>query len=131
MRIALALLLLATPAFAQDWPPEVAAIVEESSASCDGSFTAGPEAVSQVDVNGDGTADWVIDSGAFQCSTAASLYCGTQGCGVDTLVDGIRASFILHDWGTETQGGVTYLTAPNDAGGTTRFLWGNGEWQIQ
>lgn len=131
MRAALALLLLASPALAQDWPPEVAAIVEEASASCDGTFTAGPEAVTQVDLNGDGTLDWVVDSGAFQCSTSASLYCGTQGCGVDTLIDGIRGSFTLHDWGTETDGRNTYLTAPNDQGGTSRFLWGNGEWQIQ
>lgn len=132
MRIALALMTLAaSPALAEDWPPEVTAIVEESSALCDGDFSAAPEAVTQVDLNGDGGPDWVVDSGAFQCSTAATLYCGTMGCGVDTVIDGIRASFTLHDWGTETEGGSTYLTAPNDQGGTTRFLWGNGEWQIQ
>ena len=58
-------------------------------------------------------------------------YCGTGGCAVDTLVDGIRSSFLFHAWGTETENGTTYLTAPNDSGGTARFLWGNGEWQIQ
>jgi hypothetical protein len=131
MRTALALILLATPALAEDWPPEVAAIVEEASASCDGDFTAAPEAVTQADLNGDGTPDWVVDSGAFQCSTSATLYCGTQGCGVDTVIDGTRASFTLHDWATETENGTTYLTAPNDQGGTTRFLWSHGEWQIQ
>ena len=30
MRHALALILLATPALAQDWPPEVAAIIDEA-----------------------------------------------------------------------------------------------------
>lgn len=131
LRPLLLLTLLATPALAQDWPPEVAAILEEASASCDGSFTAGPEAITQRDLNGDGIPDWVVDSGAFQCSTSATLYCGTQGCSVDTLIDGIRTSFTLHDWDTVTENGATYLTAPNDSGGISRFLWGNGEWQIQ
>lgn len=131
MRAAIALIIFATPAAAQDWPADVTAIVEDASASCDGTFTAAPEAVTRVDLKGDGRLDWVVDSGAFQCSTSVSLYCGTQGCGVDTLIDGIRTSFTLHDWGTESDGRNTYLTAPNDSGGISRFLWGNGEWQIQ
>lgn len=131
MRIALALLLLATPALAQDWPPEFAAIVEESKSICDGDFTAAPDAVTQADLNGDGRLDWVVDSGLFQCSTFASLYCGTKGCGVDTLIDGTRGALLLHDWDTVTEGGTTYLTAPNDTGGTSRFLWTGSEWQLQ
>lgn len=131
MRTALALILVTSPALAQDWPPEVAAIVEESGTSCDGTFTAGPDAVSQVDLNDDGTLDWVIDSSAFQCSTSTTLYCGTAGCGVDTLIDGTRGSLLLHDWGTVTEGGTTFLTAPNDAGETVRFLWSGADWQLQ
>lgn len=131
MRRVLALLLLATPAFAQDWPPEVTAILDEGSASCDGVFTAGPEAVTQRDLNGDGTPDWVIDSGAFQCSASASLYCGSAGCGVDTLIDGTRGALLLHDWNTVADDGTTYLTAPNDAGETVRFLWTGTDWQLQ
>ena len=131
MRSAIALLLLTTPALAQDWPPEVTAIVEEAKAVCQGTFTAAPEAVTQIDLNGDGAQDWVIDSAAFQCSDSYGTFCGTGGCAVDTLVDGVRSSFLFHAWGTETENGTTYLTAPNDSGGTARFLWGNGEWQIQ
>ncbi len=125
------LLLLATPAPAQDWPAEVAAIVDEARDLCSGTFTAFPTAVTQVDLTGEGTPDWVIDSAALQCSDGYGLYCGTGGCAVDTVIDGIRTSLLLHAWGTETDGGITYLTAPNDLGGTTRFLWGDGEWQIQ
>lgn len=131
MRSALFLLLLATPAAAQDWPPEVAAIVDEAKGICDGTFTAAPEAVSQRDLNGDGTADWIVDSGAFQCSTSTSLYCGTGGCGVDTLIDGTRGSLLLHSWDSVTDNGTTYLTAPNDRGETVRFLWTGSEWQLQ
>ena len=131
MRAAFALILIATPALAQDWPPEVAAIVEEASASCDGDFTAAPGAVTQADLNGDGTQDWVVDSGAFQCSTSTTLYCGTSGCGVDTVIEGTRGSLLLHGWGTVTDDATTYLTAPNDRGETVRFLWTGSEWQIQ
>lgn len=131
MRVALALILLASPALAQDPPPEVAAIVEEAKGICDGTFTAAPEAITPVDLNGDGTLDWVVDSGAFRCSTSTSLYCGTAGCGVDTVIDGTRGSLLLHSWDTVTEGGITYLTAPNDRGETVRFLWTGSEWQLQ
>lgn len=131
MRKALALLLLATPAVADGWPPEVAAIVDEAKSICEGTFTADPEAVTQRDLNGDGTPDWVIDSGLFQCSDSYGTYCGTAGCGVDTLIDGTRAGLNLHSWDTVTEGGTTYLTAPNDAGETVRFLWTGSEWQLQ
>ncbi|MFM7334717.1 MAG: hypothetical protein ACKO1H_09950 [Tabrizicola sp.] len=131
MRAVLALLLVATPATAQDWPPEVTAIVDEARNICGGDFKAAPEAVSQRDLNGDGTADWVIDGGYFQCSDSFGTYCGTKGCSVDTLIDGTRAGLNLHSWDTLTEGGTTYLTAPNDRGETVRFLWTGSEWQLQ
>ncbi len=131
MRIPLALLLLVSPAAAQDWPPEVTAVVEDARATCSGDFSAAPQAVTATDLNGDGTRDWVIDSGFFRCSDSYGTYCGTGGCGVDTVVDGIRTSFTFHSWDTMIEDGITYLTAPNDAGGISRFLWGNGKWQIQ
>jgi hypothetical protein len=131
MRTAFALLLLATPALAQDWPPEVAAIVEESKSICSGDFSAVPEAVTQRDLNGDDTPDWVIDSGLFKCSDSYGTYCGTRGCGVETLIDGTRSALLLHSWDTVTENGSTYLTAPTDQGETVRFLWTGSEWQLQ
>jgi hypothetical protein len=131
MRIALVLLLLVTPAAAQNWPAEVASIVDEAKSICSGSFTAAPEAVTQTDLTGDGTLDWVIDSGAYQCSDGYGTYCGTTGCGVDTVINGARAGLNLHGWDTVTEGGTTYLTAPNDRGETVRFLWTGSEWQLQ
>lgn len=131
MRAALALTLLASPALGQDWPSEVSAIVDEAKAVCSGTFSASANAVTSVDLTGDGTPDWIVDSSAFQCSDSYGTYCGTAGCSVDILVDGIRSSFLFHDWGTETDGNTTYITAPDDQGGTTRFVWRAGEWQIQ
>lgn len=131
MRSLLALLLLASPTLAQDWPPDVAAIVDESRSICRGEFTADPEAVTQTDLNGDGVADWVIDSGLFKCSDSYGTYCGTAGCGIETLIDGTRGALLLHSWGTVTEDSTTYLTAPNDQGETVRFLWTGSEWQLQ
>jgi hypothetical protein len=131
MRHALALLFLATPALAQDWPPEVSTIVDEAKSVCQGSFTTGPDAVTQVDLNGDGSSDWVIDSAGFQCSDSYGTYCGTGGCAVDTVIDGTRSSLLLHSWDTLTDSGTRYLTAPNDTGETVRFLWTGSEWQLQ
>ncbi len=130
--VALILLTLA-PAHAQEaaWPKEFASIIDEAKTYCDGDFSVAPEAVTQRDLNGDGTLDWVLDSGGFRCSTAASLYCGTGGCGVDTLIDGTLSSLLLHSWDVVTENGVTYLTAPNDAGETVRFLWKADEWVLQ
>jgi hypothetical protein len=67
----------------------------------------------------------------YRCSTTATLYCGTGGCGVDTLIDGTLSSLLLHSWDTVTENGTTYLTATNDAGETVRFLWTGSEWALQ
>jgi hypothetical protein len=133
MRSTAVLLLLATPAMAQDpaWPKEIASIIAEDKTYCDGEFSMAPEAVTQRDLNGDGTLDWVLDTSGFSCSTSTGLYCGTGGCGVETLINGTLGSLLLHSWDTVTEGGVTYLTAPNDQGGTARFLWTDNGWQLQ
>jgi hypothetical protein len=122
-----------SPAVAQEpaWPYELTSIVDEARDYCDGEFTASPESVVQRDLNGDGKLDWLLDSAGFGCSTAATLYCGTGGCGADTLIDGTLSSLLLHSWDTVTENGTTYLTAPNDAGETVRFLWIGSEWVLQ
>jgi hypothetical protein len=133
MRAALPLVLLAGPAFAQDpaWPREFVSIIEEDKTHCSGAFSVAPEAITQRDLNGDGTMDWILDTAGFACSDSYGLYCGTRGCGVETLIDGTLGSLVLHSWDTVTEDGTTYLTAPNDRGETVRFLWTGTEWQLQ
>jgi hypothetical protein len=131
MRNALALLLLTTPVAGQDWPPEVTAILHEATDACDGELLARPDSIFMRELNGDGTPDWVVESVGFVCSGALLTYCGTGGCVVDTVIDGKRGSLLLHSWGTVTEGGTTYLTAPNEAGRTVRFLWSGTEWVLQ
>lgn len=130
LRSLVLLSLLATPALAEDWPPEVTAIVDEARTLCEGDFTA-TEAVTSRDLNGDGSPDWLIDGAGLSCSDSFGAYCGTGGCSVDTVIDGIRGSLLLHRWETVTENGTPYLTAPNDAGETVRFLWTGREWQLQ
>ena len=133
MRKALAFFLVASPALGQEpaWPYEFASIIAEAESYCDGAFSVAPETVTQRDLDGDGTQDWILDARGFACSTRYGLYCGTMGCGVETLIDGTLGSLILQDWDTVTENGTTFLTAPNDRGETVRFLWTGREWQLQ
>jgi hypothetical protein len=134
MRHVLALSLLSlSPAQAQEaaWPHELTGMIEEARSVCSGDFSLAPETVVQRDLNGDGTLDWVLDSAGFACSDSYGLYCGTGGCGVETLIDGRLGSLLLHRWDTVTEDGVTYLTAPNDKGETVRFLWSGKDWVLQ
>ena len=131
----LALILLALPALpaaAQEpaWPDAFAASISDAQSTC-ADFAVSPEAVSQRDLNGDGTLDWVLDTAGFSCSDSYGTFCGTGGCGVETLIDGVKGSLLLRSWDTVTEAGVTYLTAPNDAGETVRFLWSGTEWVLQ
>ena len=131
--LATAMALMFSPAAAQDagWPAEFATIIEEARQICDGDFSVYPESVVQRDLNGDGTPDWILDEAGFTCSTTTSLYCGTGGCSVHTLINGVPGSLLLNSWDTATDSGVTYLTAPNRSGETVRFLWNNNEWVLQ
>jgi hypothetical protein len=133
LRTALLALVLGTPALAEEpaWPPEFLSIIEEDRSMCAGEFSVAPEAVVQRDLNGDGTPDWILDTAGFACSDSYGFYCGTQGCSVETLIDGTLGSLTLHSWASVTENGTTYLTAPNDQGETVRFLWTDSDWQLQ
>lgn len=132
LRLAVLAALAANPTLAQEaaWPPEFVRIIDEAKSYCAGSFSVAPEAARQVDLNGDGQLDWVLDAGGFACSDSYGLYCGTQGCNLDTLIDGQLGALILRRWDIVTEGGTTYLTAPNDQGRTVRFHWTGTEWEF-
>jgi hypothetical protein len=132
LRIALPFL-LAFPAAAEEapWPDAFTGLIEAARTQCAGDFSVFPETVVQRDLNGDGAQDWLLDMAGFSCSTSASLYCGTEGCGVETLIDGIPASLTLRRWEVVTEDGTTYLAAPNRKGQTVRFLWTGDDWQLQ
>lgn len=97
--LVLTTLLLATPALAESGPEET--ILSEAAAACasfeNGTFDA-QDAVTRVDLDGDGAEDTVIDESRFACSSAASLYCGSGGCMLHTIVGGAVDSVQATGW---------------------------------
>ncbi|MGR3662497.1 MAG: META domain-containing protein [Paracoccaceae bacterium] len=55
-------------------------------------------AVSEVDVTGNGEMDEIVDSSAFSCSSAASLFCGTGGCSLNVIAEGVTFDFLAKAW---------------------------------
>ena len=93
-------------------------VVEKARAECN-SFDGGDlqvdphEAVSSVDVTGDGTPEDIVDAGHFVCSSARSLFCGTGGCSVTVLVGDQPFDFLAKDWrvGQSEDGSPAFKTA--------------------
>lgn len=54
--------------------------------------------ISRVDLTGDGQPDELVDSRAFSCSSAASLFCGTGGCSLTAIVGGSTTEFQAKGW---------------------------------
>ena len=63
-----------------------------------GEFHAQNDAVTQLDVTGDGVPDQVIDASQFACSTAVTPYCGTGGCPLTVIVNGKPFQFQALRW---------------------------------
>ncbi|WP_299749552.1 hypothetical protein [uncultured Tateyamaria sp.] len=63
-----------------------------------GQLTVQDGAVRQVDLTGDGVPDDIVELRLLSCSTAASLFCGTGGCGIAVIVDQRRFDFLVKAW---------------------------------
>jgi hypothetical protein len=63
-----------------------------------GKMDIGEQAVTHIDVTGDGSPDQIVDSSKFSCSSAASLFCGTGGCGVTVVANGTQSRFLAKAW---------------------------------
>lgn len=80
-----AMALAGTPTLAQDqFDLALQTYTEKLAAECasfeNGTFTAGSDAVRKnVDVNGDGLTDPIVDAGAMSCSSSATLTAGGSG----------------------------------------------------
>ncbi|MXU64125.1 hypothetical protein [Oceanomicrobium pacificus] len=100
-RIFMTLLAIALGATAAQADGHIADILGEAEAACtsfeNGTFDAG-DAVTMVDLDGDGTEDTIVDESRFACSSAASLYCGTGGCMVHALVGGTEGKWLAKGW---------------------------------
>ena len=69
-------------------PPQVLAAIVEKRKSCDPAAVAlKPGFVTQMEINGDGINDYILDYGKFVCGSAdQSYFCGTAGCLMQVFV---------------------------------------------
>ena len=84
-------------------PDAISALLAEAQQACaafeDGVLTIGAKAIQRPDLDADGAPDWVLDTGQLQCSSMASLYCGTGGCTHVFVVGGHSLDRLAKGWG--------------------------------
>ena len=90
LRYALIALALAGPAAAQT-PAIIEAATEGNFAACreaGGTPSTGPDYLTEVELNGDGTPDYVMNLMGLTCENAVSYFCGSAGCPVTVWLSG-------------------------------------------
>ncbi|WP_420348808.1 hypothetical protein [Pelagibius sp.] len=117
-----AALWLPLPALAADTAEDVIAQARADCRSFEGgTLTLGENAIVPADLTGDGEPEEIVDSRAFTCSSAASLFCGTGGCTVTVVVDGAASAFLAKAWRIVDWNGQPILLLAvhgSDCGGT-------------
>lgn len=61
-------------------PAVIARSVAKQVKSCKGDISVLPHSLFSIDLNGDGSLDYVVNFENFDCETTPSPYCGTGGC---------------------------------------------------
>jgi hypothetical protein len=109
-------LCLSSALAATPWPAPVRAVVDAMEAECRGAGGKpgdSPGLVTAVDLDGDGRSDFVIDTAAFDCDGAASLFGGSGGSAVEVFIataDGRAKSAFEHAaFGTRVAQGQLWL----------------------
>ena len=77
-------------------------IVDAARQSCrdvdEGEFAMSGDAMTRVDLNGDGQADVLVDEAKFACSTSASLFSPTGGSRLHAIVGERHDVWMVHAW---------------------------------
>ena len=135
----------ATSALAQalsSLPPPFQQRIADAAADCagfGGILTLRWGFVSRPELSGDGQRDWAMDERRFECSTTPGLYCGTGGCPVQFLIDGISSDLLAKQWRVIRFGGAPVVVAyvhGSQCGGTNlnrcvaAQIWENGQWNV-
>ena len=119
LRVAIAIsfaCLFSTPGLSADASETIISKAREACESYEnGTFNQG-KAVSKIDLTDDGVLDTVIDESQFQCSSAKSLYCGSGGCTLHTIVDDDVWSFQAEGWRMMDWDGRPILLIARDGG---------------
>lgn len=100
-------------------------ILQTGRESCEsfenGDFSLEDGAIAEVDLDGDGAPDKVVMESRFQCSSAASLYCGTGGCMTHMVVGDQVYSRLAKGWKAVEWAGDTIILLAlhgSECGGT-------------
>jgi hypothetical protein len=84
-----------SPARGQSYPASVASAINSNTATCD-SFKGKPGFTrSDLDLNGDGTNDWIVDYGNLECDGSTSIFCGSGGCTLQVLISTSRSEWVV------------------------------------
>lgn len=90
---------LGMPAYASDATDK---IIDDARKDCqsfeNGVLEVSADAISLVDLTGNGVPDEVVDASHFSCSSAASLFCGTGGCAVSVVAEGVVGDYLAKGW---------------------------------
>lgn len=117
-------------------------IIAQARADCrsfeNGTLTLGENAIVQADLTGDGLPEEIVDSREFTCSSAASLFCGTGGCTVTVVAEGVARAFLAKAWRIVDWNGQPILLLAvhgSDCGGTNlrrcyeAVVWSEGRFR--
>jgi hypothetical protein len=74
------------------------------------------DAVTEIDLDGEGAPDLVVDEGKFSCSSMASAYCGTGGCMIHTVIGDRAWTFQSEGWQVTDWAGSRILLIARDGG---------------
>lgn len=93
-------LLAASPATAEAKPIEtkVKLLIDEGAKWCEGDFTLTSEAIRVIELDEVGGSLTVLDEAGFECSTSASMYCGSGGCRAHFLLKADSLSIQVQGW---------------------------------
>ena len=108
-------ILLGSPA-AADPARDFLAVGEAACAEFDGGTFNPGDAVTRIDLTGDGELDTLVDESRFSCSTASSLYCGSGGCMLHGIVAEAVTSWQATGWRTIEWAPDTILLIGRDGG---------------
>ena len=82
--------------------PNAQSIINDARKECasfeNGVLKTSESTIQLVDLTGNGRQEEIVDTSQFQCSTAASLFCGTGGCSLIALVEGKSFDFLAQSW---------------------------------
>ena len=73
-------------------------LIDEGAKECDGDFSMNSEAIHVFELNNTGESLTVLDEAEFECSSSASMYCGSGGCRVHFLLNEDSISGQVQGW---------------------------------